>query len=523
MPLVLGVDSSTQATKVELRDSDDGKVFGSGRAEHPPAHSPISEQDPMEWWQALVEARHDAGGALGVAAVAVAAQQHGLVVVDESAKVIRAAKLWNDTEAERDASGLIEKLGGPDEWVQACGFVPTATHAVAKLAWMRRNEREAFDRAAKLLMPHDWLTFRLSRQVVTDRGDASATGYWSPREEQWAPELLELVDDSRDWSRSLPRVLQPNEAAGDREGVLIAAGTGESMAAALGLGVRPRDVVISMNGGASVFTIRERPTEDPNRVVMGLADATGRFMPLVQTSAALTVIDVFARVLDVDARRFDSLALAAPPGAGGMTFVPGAGSAGGALHGIPDNASPELIARAVVEGIVCSLLDSLDALRAADVPVGGRLFLIGDGARGHAFQQVLADLTERAIAIPKGDRVATGACVQAAATLSQAQPDEIAAAWGLDRAREMEPNPNVDAAEVRGRYREARGERYEARHDDADGEGRDEGRDELGDEHRNETRDERSIERRDEPKHERREGRRIEPREDGRLGRRDQR
>ena len=113
MPLVLGVDSSTQATRVELRDSDDGKVFGSGRAEHPPAHPPRSEQDPMEWWQALVEARHDAGGALGVGAVAVAAQQHGLVVVDDAAKVIRPAKLWNDTEAERDAAKLVDALGGP--------------------------------------------------------------------------------------------------------------------------------------------------------------------------------------------------------------------------------------------------------------------------------------------------------------------------------------------------------------------------------------------------------------------------
>src|SRR5262245_56559142 len=104
MPLVLGVHSATNSTKVELRDSDDGKEYGSGRAGHPEARPPVSEQDPMAWWHALVEARHDAGGSLGVASVAVAAQPHGLVVLDDAGHVIRPAKLWNDTEAAPEAA-----------------------------------------------------------------------------------------------------------------------------------------------------------------------------------------------------------------------------------------------------------------------------------------------------------------------------------------------------------------------------------------------------------------------------------
>ena len=248
MPLVLGVHSATNATKVELRDSDDGREYGSGRAEHPGAAPPVSEQDPMDWWHALVEARHDAGGALGVSAVAVAAQQHALVVLDESGRVIRPAKLWNDTEATPDADDLVDALGGAPEWAHAVGSVPDAAFAVSKLAWLRRREPDAFDRIAKVLLPHDWLTFRLSRKIVTDRGDASATGYWSPREERWNPEVLTLVDEHRDWSSCLPRVLAPDEQAGDREGVVISAGTGEAMAAALGLGIHPRDVVVSVEG-----------------------------------------------------------------------------------------------------------------------------------------------------------------------------------------------------------------------------------------------------------------------------------
>jgi len=456
MPLVLGVHSATDSTKVELRDSEDGREYGSGRAAHPSAGPPVSEQDPMDWWHALVEARHDAGGALGVSAVAVAAQQHALVALDQSGKVIRPAKLWNDTEAEPDAADLVDALGGRSEWAHAVGSVPDASFVVSKLAWLRRQEPEAFDRIAKVLLPHDWLTFRLSRKVVTDRGDASSTGYWSPREERWLPEVLSLVDEDRDWDECLPRVLAPEEQAGDREGVVISAGTGEAMAAALGLGLHPRDVVVSVEGNATVFTVRDRPTEDPTGAVAGFADATGRFMPLVRVPVGLDMTDAFARVLGVDSTRFDQLALAAPSGAGGMVLLPELDGVPASMHNISSDVSPEMVARAVVEGSVCGLLDAIDALRSADVPVSGRLFLIGTGARGHAFQQVLADLTGRAVALPKGDRMATGACVQATAALKSVAPEDVAAAWGLDRAREIEPSSRVDGEEIRAAYRAAR-------------------------------------------------------------------
>jgi xylulokinase len=444
---------------VELRDSDTGKIFGSGRASHPPAAPPRAEQDPMAWWQALVEARHDAGGALGVAAVAVAAQEQGLVAVDHQGHVVRPAKLASDTEATADAEALVEALGGPAEWVHACGSVPDASFTISKLAWLRRAEPASYDQTAKVMLPHDWLTFRLSRQVVTDRGDASGTGYWSPREERWRPDLLTLIDPDRDWGSCLPRVLAPDEPAGDREGVLIAGGTGRAMALALGLGLKPRDVVVDVGDIVSVFTVRERPTEDPSGAVVGLADATGRHLPLVRGGSGMRTVQAFARLFDVDIRRIDQLASNAPTGARGMVLVPASGRTRAALHGIPDDLTPELFARAVVESVVVSIVDALGRLRAADVPVGGRLFLVGDGAKGHALQQTLADLTERPVAVPQGDRVAAGACVQAASALDRTSPDEMAAAWGLERTREVEPDPRVDPEDLRAAIRAARSPR----------------------------------------------------------------
>ena len=451
VPLVLGVDSSSDATAVELRDSDDGRVFGEGRAVHS-GDGRGTEQDPSSWWQALVEARHDAGGALGVAAVAAVAENSGLVVLDADGKLVRPARLHHDPEAVSDARRL-EELLGRFEWVAACGSVPHSGLPIAKLAWLRRTDPDAFARVAWVLQPHDWLTFRLSQRVVTDRGDASRTGYWSPRDEAWRPDLLALVDEARDWEASLPTVLGPGEPAGDREGVMIAPGTGEPMAIALGLGLVPGDAVIDTNG--CVFGMRERPTEDASGVVAGFADATGRYLPLVESIDTTATTDGFSSVLGIDRTRFDQLVQSAPPGARGLTFVPASGDAAGSLHGIRGDVMPDEVARAAVEGVVCSLLDAIDALRSADVPVGGRLFLVGSGMRSHALRQVLADLAERPVGVPRGDRGVAGACVQAAAALYGRPPEEIAAAWNLHDVRVVDPNPRVDGEEIRAMWRAA--------------------------------------------------------------------
>jgi xylulokinase len=460
MPLVLGVGSSVHSTRVEVRDADSGQLFGSGRAEHPQVAEPFHEQDPAVWWNGLVDARRDAGGALGISTIAVAAQTDGLVVLDSEGRVIRPAKLRSDPDAAADAAGLVDALGVA-EWVHSCGSVPRASSAIAKLAWLRRMEPDAFARVARVVSPHEWLNFRLSKKTVTDRGDASTTGYYSSRDDQWRTDLLSLVDDQREWSRCLPRVLEPGEAAGDRDGVVIAVGTGDHMAAALGLALRPRDLVLSLDS-MCMFTVRERPTEDPSGDVSGLADATGQFLPLVHTEDVAELLATFAGVLGVDQNGFDRLALDAPPGAMGISLTPPRAMASRdaperarSLVGISTDVSPELVARAAVEGAVHGLLARMDALRHADVPVGGRLVLLG--TRSHALPQVLADLAARPVAIPQGDRVVAGACVQAASTFHGVPADDVATAWRLDRLREIDPDPDCDAEDLRARYRRATG------------------------------------------------------------------
>jgi xylulokinase len=215
VPLVLGIDSSTQKALVEVRDADSGDLVARGHAPHPATTPPRSEQDPSAWWDALRAAIGAAGDpAREVAAVAVAGQQHGMVVVDADDQVIRPAKLWNDTESAPDARWLIDQLGGEAAWAAACGSVPVAAFTITKLSWLHRREPDAWERVARVCLPHDWLTWKLAGAFVTDRGDASGTGYFSASQDQYRLELLAIVDAGVDWAPRLPRVLRPAEGAG---------------------------------------------------------------------------------------------------------------------------------------------------------------------------------------------------------------------------------------------------------------------------------------------------------------------
>ncbi len=461
MPLVAGIDSSTQSTKVEVRDLDSGELVAQGHAAHPATQPPRSEQEPHSWWSAFESAWAMAGRPT-VAAISVAGQQHGMVTLDADRQVIRPAKLWNDTESAPDSGWLLKQLpGGAADWAAACGSVPVAAFTVTKLSWLHRSEPEAWSRLAHVMLPHDWMTLQLTGQLVTDRGEASGTGYWSAATGEYCPDLLAIVDRERDWSAALPRVLGPLETAGEWRGAVVGPGTGDNMAGALGIGLRPGDVVISLGTSGTVYTVSDRPTNDPTGAVAGFADASGHYLPLVCTLNATKVTDTIGRLLGVDYDGLDALALAADPGAGGITLLPyldgertpNRPKATGVLGGLRSDATREQLARAAFEGVACGMLDALDSLRAV-APADGRVVLVGGGRRSAAYRTILADLVGSPLLIPDADEaVAAGACVQAAAVLQQRSPAGIAAQWGLGAGQTIEPGPGAAAAaDIRGRY-----------------------------------------------------------------------
>jgi xylulokinase len=463
VPLVAGVDSSTQSTKVEIRDLDTGAVVARGSAAHAATTPPRSEQDPTSWWAAF-EAAWGACGDPQVAAISVAGQQHGMVTLDSNGQVVRPAKLWNDTESAPDAGWLYKQLaGGQAAWVQAVGSVPVAAFTVTKLSWLHRSEPEAWERIAHVVLPHDYLTYRLSGALVTDRGDASGTGYWSPITGEYRFDLLSIVDRDRDWSTVVPRVAAPTETVGSWNGAAVACGTGDNMAAALGLGLQPGTAVISLGTSGTVYAVADAPTADPTGSVAGFADASGRFLPLVCTLNATKVTDAVGRLLGVDHAGFDALALSAPLGAEGLTLLPyldgertpNVPGARGVLSGLRSDVSRAALARAAVEGVACGLLDGLDALRAHAAVE--RVVLVGGGARSAAYRQVFAELCDVPVSVADADEaVAAGACVQAAAIAASVSHDEIARRWGLGATEALSDGPHPDATAVHHRYGAAR-------------------------------------------------------------------
>ena len=454
MTLVAGVDSSTQSTKVEVRHLETGEIVATGRSTHPAVTPPCSEQDPRSWWSAFDDAWAQCAAPV-VDAIAVGGQQHGMVALDAEDLPVHPAKLWNDTESDSDAAWLIDQLGSADAWAAAVGSVPVAAFTITKLSWLHRTAPDAWERLARVMLPHDYLTHRLTGAYTTDRGDASGTGYWDPGSERYRDDLLAIVDADRDWTDALPTVLGPMESAGRWNGAVVAPGSGDNMAAALGVGLRPGDTMMSIGTSGTVSAVSATPTADPSGAVAGFADATGRFLPLVCTSNAAKVLDAIRSLLGVDHVEFDRLALAAdrrgpvllPYFDGERT--PYRPDATGVLAGVRSDVTREQFARAAVDGVACGLLDALDALR-AQTTLDGRLVLVGGGARSAALRAVIAGLAGMPVVVSEvSEAVATGAAVQAAAVLEQVEHATIQERWGLGLG---EPVTGVDGGDIRDRY-----------------------------------------------------------------------
>lgn len=457
MPLVAGVDSSTQSVKVVVRDADTGALARESRAPHPDG----TEVHPSEWVTALHAALD--GMLDGVSALAIGGQQHGMVALDDAGDVVRPALLWNDTRSAPDADDLVAELGGPQAWADAVGSVPVAAFTVSKVRWMARVEPHNAARTTTVMLPHDYLTWLMSRRpevAATDRGEASGTGYWSPITGDYRHDLLSLALGH---DAAVPRVLGPAEPVGEMAGgIVLGPGTGDNMAAALGIGAVPGDVIVSLGTSGTAFAVSDVPARDARGLVAGFADATGRYLPLVCTLNAARVLTSTAAMLGVDVDDLAGLALAASPGSGGLSLLPyldgertpNLPTARGSLHGLTrDNMTPQNVARAAFEGMLGGLADAVDAL--VDVGVRpGRILLVGGAAANPAVGAVAATLFDVPVIVPPaGEYVADGAARQAAWVLSGAAEPPV---WsqvreGVAVTHEPQPVPAVREAYAQAR------------------------------------------------------------------------
>ena len=469
--LVAGVDSSTQSSTVVLRQLADGKVVGEARAPHPPTNPPRSEQDPASWWNALMDALKQLQPQLDqIAAISVGGQGHGLVLLGKDNVALRPAKLWNDTEAAPDAARL-RKLLPPADWAERTGSVPGPALTVSKLAWTERCFPGLIGRAAHVMLPFDYIIYQLSGNKVTERGGCSGTGYFNPFSNKWDLELAGLATPGID-SNKVPAIVESAQAAGkitqipfsELNGVLVGPGTGDNMAAALGLGIEEGDTVMSLGTSGTVYSVTPVGIKDGSGAINGYADATGRFMPMVTTLNAAKVTDCIRRLLGVSIQEFDSLALEPRQANESLVLIPyldgertpDLPDATGRLLNLRSNSTQAQVARAAVEGVLCGLLEGLDLLAKQGIRLDGRFILTGGAARSKAFRQTLADLTGEPIWVATvAEAAAAGAGVQAAAALFGEPISKIARRWAPDLELAAEPDLEFPREAVRDCYRAA--------------------------------------------------------------------
>lgn len=438
MPLVAGVDSSTQSCKVVIRDAETGELIRDGRASHPNG----TEVDPSAWWAALNLAIEAAGGLDDVEAISIGGQQHGMVVLDEAGKVIRDALLWNDTRSAEQATQIAEHFGA-QKIAELTGSLPVASFTSTKLLWLKQNEPGNAAKVAAVCLPHDWLTWRLAgygpageselgpdlSALTTDASDASGTGYFNPSSSQYEQSVIEYCLGHLP---ILPRVVAPTEVALTRQsGLKIGAGAGDNAAAAFGVLAEAGDVVVSLGTSGTVFAVSASSTKDSSGTIAGFASASGEFLPLVCTLNAARVLDSMATLLGVDHTELGNLALAAEPGAGGVVLVPyfegertpNLPDAKASIHGLSlENNTRENIARAAIEGMLCGLAAGLEALQKSNVATSN-IILVGGAAANKAVQQIAAEVFGTSITVPApGEYVANGAARQAASILLGSAP-----------------------------------------------------------------------------------------------------
>ncbi|MFI8521678.1 xylulokinase [Streptomyces sp. NPDC085481] len=463
-PVVIGVDSSTQSTKAAIVDAETGALLAVGRAPHTVTGGDgARETDPEIWWTALARAvsaglKEAAVPPSAVTGIAVAGQQHGLVTLDAAGRPLRPALLWNDTRSAPQAAALAPALGGPDAWLARTGSVPVAAMTAAKWQWLRAHEPGTAARAAAVRLPHDFLTERLSGEAVTDPGDASGTCWYSTADAAYDHGLLDLLG----LDPALLPALAPTaatragtltraaaDALGLPGGVVVAAGTGDNMAAAVGLGLGAGGLldhpVVSLGTSGTVFAATRTRPASPG--IAGFAAADGTFLPLGCTLNCTLAVDRIAGLLGLD--RED-----AEPGDGLVLLpyldgerTPDLPHATGLLTGLRHTTTPRALLGAAYEGAVFTVLRALDELLAAcgldpaDPAVRERpLRLIGGGARGRAWTETVRRLSGRPLLVPAAtELVALGAAALAAAAVGGTDPVALAAAWGAGEGKALPP------------------------------------------------------------------------------------
>lgn len=437
-PYVIGIDLGTSGVKGILVDSD-GRLVAQNTVSVSLStpHSNWSEQDPAEWWAAVLRVikslvSQAPSGPSSVVALALSGQMHGATFVDEAGDPLRPAILWNDQRSGLECEDIMERVGF-DRLVNAVGNRAFAGFQAPKILWVRNHEPEVFARTTKVLLPKDYINFLLTGQMATDPSDASGTLLFDILSLSWSTSVLAALDLQPDL---LPNV-QPSasvvggvtkhvaELSGLPAGTPVMAGGADNACAALGIGItRPGDTMVSLGTSGTVLAATDAPVTDSQARLHSFCHA------LPDTWYAMGVVlsaggslrwfrDALSRdqVRAAAARGIDPYdvimesASQAPPGSDGLIFLPYLTgertpypdpNARGNFFGLSLRHTYEHVARSVVEGITFALRDSAELLHALNIETP-TIRITGGGARSEFWRQLIADILQARVVTALSD------------------------------------------------------------------------------------------------------------------------
>ncbi len=416
--LFLGLDVSTTSAKALLIDEKGAVTSSASTDVSLSTPKPLwSEQDPHEWWDGMVGSIRQALAGAGVSGtqvrgVGLTGQMHGLVLLDRAGNVLRPAILWNDQRTGAQCDEIRARLGSA-RLIQLTGNDALTGFTAPKILWVREQEPDVYARAAHILLPKDYVRYRLTGEHATDKADGAGMLLMDLKSRDWSPQVLQALDIPAEW---LPKAYEgpeitgrisaaAAEATGLEPGTPVVGGGGDQSAQAVGVGaVEPGIVALTLGTSGVVFATTDQPFIEPEGRLHAFCHAVpGRWHLMgVMLSAAGSLRwyrDTLAPGVD-----FDALLIPAgdvPFGSEGLLFLPYLTGertpypdplARGAFVGLTVRHTQAHLTRAVLEGVAFGLRDSFELIKSAGLTAIRQVRVSGGGARSALWRQILADV-----------------------------------------------------------------------------------------------------------------------------------
>jgi len=466
MQVVAGIDTGTQSTKVLCYDVDTKAVLLTVSAPHEmeSADDGTREQEAIWYLDAIRScfAQIDPTIKSSIIAIGVSAQQHGFVPVGKDGEVLAPVKLWCDTSTKTQCDELTERLGGEERVFSLLGNQILPGYTLSKILHLKQHRKEAYDKLAHILLPHDYINYYLTGEYTAEAGDASGSAFFDVQKKEWSREVLEAVDEKRDLYALLPRLVKAGESAGKvcdatakelgiPAGIPVSCGAGDNMAGAIGTGcVGKGDLTMSMGTSGTLFGYSDSCITDRQGRLAAFCSSTGGYLPLLCTMNCTITTESVRELFGYDVKKLDQLAAEAPIGCEGVTMlpffngerVPNLPHGKGVIAGLDmSNMKVQNIARSALESSIYAMKGGLDAFRELGF-VPSRIILTGGGAKSAIWRQIACDVMQLPLAVPKvAESAAFGAALQALWTVAGGSIVDLAKEHVLfDESKSCEPD-----------------------------------------------------------------------------------